>query len=313
MTPSSGQRTEWTRVIDKIAVLLKQGIQLSPEVMAFIDSTLAPSGPDELATLLKHGQSDEAASVLDLLFFPDEAFQRQLEPLLQRYPVSPADFDCFVEHLGRCKLSAHFVLPDGRGRLDLDMPASVLATFVSRLNPTRRLPVRLIEIVQQTVSPQKTDHIQVMLRNYRKALTAEQVQFLGAFFTKMSATGEPLIEHLAVILQVFDETARQISAYQALTEKKRTLISHLRHALKYEQRRRHHAMETLMLGGERMAHIHPEDTLRTIRCIDAVTLAVWGTVGDGGVEPSWQDFGSWDPDDDLASLIRRLDPKRFPG
>ena len=275
--------------------------------MAFIDSTIAPSTADHLATMLKNRDSSEAESVLELLFFPDEAFQIQLEPLLQRRPVIQTDLTDFIAHLGRYRLRTHLVLPDHRGTLDLEMPASVVATFVTRLNITRRLPRRLIQVIQESVPSHETDKIKVMLRNHRTLFTDDQVRFLDTFFKQMPTTGQPLGPHLAMVLQVFGETAGHVPVYQALTEKKRNLMRHLQAAMAFEQKRRRHAMETLMLGGERAAHIHPEDALRTISCIDTVTLAVFGTVGGMDIGPLQHAFEQGDADDKLTAIMRIFD------
>ena len=305
--PLSGDRTKCIALADKIVELLKKGIQLSTGVVEFIDSTTSPTSIDQLATILETRDSSDAETLLELLFFPDLAFQIKLEPLLQRHPLRKADIACLLEQLYQRKLWASFVFPDQEDQLVLEMPKSVVAPFVSRLNLTRQLPSRLVKEIQRTVALQTVDKVKVILRNFRTPLSDTQTDFLCRFFQKMTATGKPFCTHLEMVLQVMDETGAGMTIYQALMKKKRSLLHHLHSAIKFEERRRHHAMETLMLGGERVAHIHPADAMHTVALIDATALAVFGSTEVLPPKPFSRAVGRLSETDDMRSLMNIFD------
>ena len=116
---SSDDRTNAIKLADRIATLLKSGINLSTSVVEYIDSTMAPASIDELTAILENRASSEAESLLDLLFFPDMGFQVQLEPLLERYPVNQTGCACLLDQLNRRNLATRFVFPDAGGQMVL--------------------------------------------------------------------------------------------------------------------------------------------------------------------------------------------------
>jgi len=64
---------------DEIKKILGQGIDLNDDVVHYIDSTFSNPTVEELQTILADDSNCEKDSLMELLFFPDESMQVQLE------------------------------------------------------------------------------------------------------------------------------------------------------------------------------------------------------------------------------------------
>ena len=301
--PPSGDRAKCVALADRITGLLRDGIQVSSDIVDFIDATLSPASIDQLTTRLEDKASEEAETILELLFFPDETFQIALEPILQECSLQLDDLTCLLTQLHQRNLEARFIFPVDDQQLVLKMPKSGVASFVSRLNIAYRLPSVLLNEIKRSVPPETINEVLVILRNCRICLSKAQTDFLCIFFPKMAAIGYNFYEHLRMVLQVMDETDADITIYEALMKKKRTLLRHMQDAIKFEEKRRYHAMEILMLGGERAAHIHPDDALRTIALIDATAITVFGSTETMSSELLTRNIGPLQPTVDMKSIM----------
>ena len=78
------------QVAEKIIDILQRGLMINADTLHYIDSTFSNPSIGELEELLQDESSCETDSLIELLFFPDESVQLQLEEILQRYSVSKA-------------------------------------------------------------------------------------------------------------------------------------------------------------------------------------------------------------------------------
>jgi hypothetical protein len=138
----------------------------------------------------------EKESLLELLFFPDEAIQLQLEDLLERCNFQKKDEEAVWNYLYRRRLRIGFRFPDSRGPFELDLPPTAARRFIERLNISRQLPKGLAVAVDKYVGAEYKGRIKVKLRNARLALTENGVQFLADVFEKMDAESDPNFECL---------------------------------------------------------------------------------------------------------------------
>jgi hypothetical protein len=77
------------RLLTRIVGALENGGRLTDATLAYIETALFPPAADRLIALLTDESDCERDSLLDLIFFPDQAVQIELEPLLET-----AGFSC---------------------------------------------------------------------------------------------------------------------------------------------------------------------------------------------------------------------------
>ncbi|MFZ1201198.1 MAG: hypothetical protein WAO07_13615, partial [Desulfobacterales bacterium] len=70
------------RLAERIAQLLGAGIEAGPDLRAYIDATYAHPSPTDLKRILGDESDPDREGLLELIFFPDEPLQQNLEDLL---------------------------------------------------------------------------------------------------------------------------------------------------------------------------------------------------------------------------------------
>ena len=70
------------QVAQKIIDILQSELTLNADTLHYIDSTFSNPSIGELEELLQDESSCETDSLIELLFFPDESVQMQLEEVL---------------------------------------------------------------------------------------------------------------------------------------------------------------------------------------------------------------------------------------
>ena len=82
MTPSASPA-----ILDDLEAVLRRymadGITLTGDVRGFMTATFGDASADTLQTLLSDESNAERDSLLDLVFFPDQALQLAIEPVLE--------------------------------------------------------------------------------------------------------------------------------------------------------------------------------------------------------------------------------------
>ena len=76
---------------ERIAKILLEGIRLNSAAMHYIDSTFSNPSIDELKEIIADNSDCENDSLIELIFFPDESIQMQLEDILQSHDYSKKD------------------------------------------------------------------------------------------------------------------------------------------------------------------------------------------------------------------------------
>jgi hypothetical protein len=79
------------QLAEKIIDILRSGLTLNPDTLHYIDSTFSNPSIGELEELLQDESSCEADSLIELLFFPDEPVQIQLEEMLAEIRLQKQD------------------------------------------------------------------------------------------------------------------------------------------------------------------------------------------------------------------------------
>ena len=85
---------------------------------------------------------------MDLLFFPDESMQIQLEETLERHRPQNEDENKILTYLCRDPLQVTFRFEDDRGAIKLPIPEDVTRQFLVRLKISKHLDAELIESIR---------------------------------------------------------------------------------------------------------------------------------------------------------------------
>lgn len=264
------------KVAKKIIEILTSGLTINADTQHYIDSTFSNPSSDMLAALVKDEINCEADSLVELLFFPDESVQLQLEEMI--------DAVCFEKHDERAirdtvcsRLSqTRICLHGGRGSFVMAVIPSNVAKFVARLNLSRLLDPQLRSAIDKFVDQRLQNRCKVRLRNARRISSPEHILFLVDFFKKLQTAPAEFLDALDFILNFLDGLEDEADIFEALMARKRFYYRSLQKAKNLDIQLTKHNVETLLLKGKRLSYVDKADARKKIEIIDRISLAVFG-------------------------------------
>ena len=261
---------------DKIIEILNEGIHLSDEVIHYIDSTFSNPTIEALNNILQDDSNPEKESLVELLFFPDENTQVQLEELLEDNGFEREDEKKVLNYLCQKPLLIVFHFADKRGTFSLEIPETTAHQFVKRLNISKQLDRNLISTIKKKVGEHHASRFTVKIRNSRFTATDKALRFLGTFFEKWDTQTGGALKYMDFILSFLEEINQDADIFEALMKKKRFYLKHLKRAQKFEEQLLKNNIETLMLKGKIAAHIDKNQARENMEIIDRISHTVFG-------------------------------------
>lgn len=314
MTPSASPATS-----DDLEAVLRRymadGIALTGDVRDFMTATFGDASADTLRTLLSDASSAERDSLLDLVFFPDQALQLAIEPVLECHGLTEEAVSLIAARLKAAPVATGLCLPGVTDLVPTVMPAFLVDAFLARLNLPWQPAAALSEVITgldtHPLSPTH-DHedgrlrLRVHLRNAGLRQTPAQVLFLGDFFERLPLDDEDFVDKLDFMLVFLKEHEGITNFYQALMDRKKFLFRHL---LKNRQTTEWAArtnMETRIMAGVRPSYFDVHAAERSLALIDRIAMAVFGRTEWLDGSPRSVDLGNYAEPPDPAELVDRL-------
>ncbi|CAB5094815.1 hypothetical protein D3OALGB2SA_1553 [Olavius algarvensis associated proteobacterium Delta 3] len=291
---------------DQIRSLLREGIELSREVVEFIDSTYASPTAEELLTILNSESDSDRDTLLELIFSPDEHLQEKIEPLLTRHVFSLQSETTVLDLLKNQVPEAALIFPDARGRVAVIPPAWIIESMVSQLHISRQFPAALSTTIVESLRQPLRNRVRVRFRNLKADLTDPQIDCLCRYLSAADSQQASFFSNLNFLAQFLDGLNGGLDIYEALMQHKRTCRFHLQQALKQEKALAESNLETLLMRGERILHFDKDGLMRDIAAIDAISLAVFGKTEALLSKESTIQLGEYRDREDLNRLIKFL-------
>jgi len=274
---------------------LTGGIELSREVVDYIDSTLAPGSTEALESLLSEADSCETDAVIELIFFPDTSLQEKIEPIAEQAGLTESDLSEIKQALNRENIKARIRFPDQRQTLSLQVPSSAIDQLIARLHLTRQLDEHLARAISQAgLDARTTRQVRVKLRNARIAQSETQVNFLSRLIDRlaqqfdlnpktdaaetdtMESGAAEFWKTLDFVLYLLEQTETDADLFAALMAHKKLLIRAIQTAQKNQSALSSNTVEALIMQGVSIPSISIESARETIDRIDRTSLLVFG-------------------------------------
>ncbi len=263
---------------EKIKQIFRNGFVLSSNIMHYIDSTFSNPSINELEKIINDEHNCERDSLIELLFFPDESVQVELEELLEKEDFKKKDEEKVLSYILNKKLVITTIrFPESEGALKFFVPKLAAMQFISRLNISRKLNKRLLKAIDKFVSDKCRIPVKVRLRNAIVKLTENKIMFLCSFFKKLKVEENYFFKCLDFMLDFFAGLKDDRNILQSLEDRKGFYFQNLQKAARFEELLNKNNMEILISRGVRIPHISKQDAMHNIVIIDTITLAVYGT------------------------------------
>jgi hypothetical protein len=294
------------QLADRIIDILLSGLAIDAATLHYIDSTFSNPSIDELEELLQDESSCETDSLIELLFFPDESVQLQLEEMLQDIQFQKQDEQEIQNMVCTKAFQTRIRFPDGRGTLGMEVSPSNVAQFIMRLNLLRCLNPKLTASIAEHIPLTFQTRCRVRLRNTKPITSQNKVLFLQTFFEKLPIDSDEFWDDLDFILSFLDECKDEPDMFQALMAKKRFFFQSLQKAKNLDIQLTKHNVETLMLRGKRISYVDKTEARKKIRMIDRISLAVFGKTEFFDLMPAGEQSITLKGKEDIDKLIKEL-------
>ena len=270
---------------EEILKIFKKGLFLNPKATQFIDSTFLYPSAEEIQTILNDPDNCEREVLIQLIFFPDETVQLQLEPFLQKHPFSTQDESLLIDHI-KCNFQGLSIfLPNGRGSFSINAlnnsrdPTFIkdlaLEHFIFHLNCSKILPDKLIFAIDDHVPDDKTVLTKMRLRNARFDFSVKNTIWLSSFFEVAYKFNGIYDEVLKFAIEFVDNLAEKDDFYTKLMDLKKAYFKAIGKNTAFETQLQKSNMETLIMQGKRSAGIDTEMARKKIILIDRISYAVY--------------------------------------
>ncbi len=259
----------------RIAGILERGLILNDRVLHFMDTTFGSFLPQNIKEVVQDENCCERESLLELIFFPDEAIQAQLEDILCAGGYTEKDEIGIVDHLVGSIQSVELVFPDSFGKMKIAFSRESAIRFVSRLKISSTPNKELIRCVKKVVEPELAGLVLVKIRNAAPPRTETVIDFLSRFFQKIGSDRPDFSDCLSFILEFSQELGAESDIFQSLMKRKKSCIQAIKKAAEYEKQLAGYNMEIMILKGARNPCINVDETEKTIAVIDSISLSVF--------------------------------------
>ena len=264
------------QLAEKIRNVLGNGITIDGDVVHYIDSTFSNPTIEELQAILLDDSNCEKDSLIELLFFPDETMQLELEEMLENLQLGKQDENKVRDALCLESLQVNMRLLEGRGSLNLNLPYEVAPGFIARLHISKHLHEKLREAINKYAEEDTRFGYKVKIRNSRFSPGENNINFLCNFFEKLKPQSHDFSTCLDFVLSFMDELEEDRDLYQALVAKKRFYLRSLQKAKKLESQLQKNNLETLLSQGKRVILVNKADVRKKMLIIDRISRAIFG-------------------------------------
>jgi hypothetical protein len=294
------------QLADRIIDILQSGLTMNADTLHYIDSTFSNPSIGELEELLQDESNCETDSLLELLFFPDESVQLQLEDMLEDIQFQKQDEQKIRDMVCNKSFQTRIRFPDDRGTLGMEVTPLNVARFIAHLNLLRRLNPKLTASVSDYVPVTFQTRCKVKLRNTRPITSQSKILFLQAFFEKLQGDSDDFFDDLDFILSFLDECKDEPEMFQALIAKKRFYFQSLQKAKNLDIQLIKHNVETLLLRGKRVFYVDKADARKKIQMIDRISLAIFGKTEFFDLMPAGEQSIILEGKEDIDKLIKNF-------
>jgi hypothetical protein len=292
------------RLASRISEFFVNGLVLNDCTLRFMESTFGKATPEHLEAVIRDEKNCEKDSLLELIFFPDEMCQVQLEDLLIFEKV--ADQDQVIQQLEKMMDTVEICFPQDMKTVRVAFTRNLAEQLVSRLRICNNPDPELERSVRENVHPEQVGRVLVRIRNADLSKSPHIIRFLCDFFSRIDSDGEDFFQYVDFLMQftsVLDETK---DIFNALMERKKACIQAIQKAVAYERQLAKSTMEVMILKGDRNPCINMEEAGKTIEIINRISFNLFGRSDDPETVLKKVDLGECHPGEDLQRVIRLL-------
>lgn len=286
--------------------MLKEGIALSQNTLDVIESTFSLKSARDVQGALADPDRNDKETLVNFLFFPDEAFQSALEPFIENTVFEQEDVNRLAHELTEMTPFVRYIFPDNEAAVSFSMSFSEIKQFIYRLNLLKSPDSRLVEAIFDQPDKGWYFSARVKLRNARVIFSDRKIQWLALFLTKITSEYDDDLKMLDFAVAFLEQVDDKKDYFDELVRLKRSLMMSLDLYQRFADQLKSNNMETLMLRGIRVPSVNKEEAVNNITIIDDICNRMYGKTSPDREPVQDRDLGEYGGTDGLKDMIRLL-------
>lgn len=292
------------QLASRISEFFVKGIVLNDLTLRFMESTFGKATAEHLEAVIQDEKNCEKDSLLELIFFPDEMCQVQLEDLLtlERF----TDQEPVIQQLEKRMDAVEICFPKEMKTVRVDFTRDLAEQLVSRLRICNNPDQELERSVRENLHPEQVGRVLVRIRNADPPKSPHIIRFLCDFFSRMDSDRKDFLQYVDFLMQFTSELDETMDIFNALMERKKACMQAIQKAAAYEKQLARYNMEVMILKGDRNPCINIEEAEKTVEIINRISFSLFGQSDDPEMALRKVDLGECHPGEDLQRVIRLL-------
>jgi hypothetical protein len=251
------------------------GLRINDRDSHFILSTLPIDDLNQIDELIQDADSTEYDALMELIYFPDESTQINLEDQIESARFQLQDVNTILIHLMAVESDTHIFSPKGQFVLAFPTPESGARSFLQRLNLSRHLDPELSQTIEAVMDSMLATKHKVWIRNMTREPSKRDSQFLKRLFLKLGPQYQRLGRLVKFALRFLEETPAETELLQGLIQYKQRCLQHIQRLDRFESKRRNHNFETRIALGIREPHDDKQALMQKVIFLDEIGLAIF--------------------------------------
>ncbi|HPC42769.1 MAG TPA: hypothetical protein PLD91_17755 [Spirochaetota bacterium] len=267
-------------IAQAIIEFFSKGVTAGKDIVLFAESTLGIGNAAELANLLSEPDS-YGEGLVDLVFSPENALRKTIEPHIPFQGLSPSDMDA-VAAMVAYNLAMINVIFEGTGiTCAVTMNQLLVTEFTRKLNLSISLPFHSRNDFPEYLSDEAVIALRVLVRNSRYRSAAEHDRVI---ISLLKGLGRPtggddmslIADCLSLLLELFNGSQAACEGYAMLSAEKIRCEDILQKASQFGEYIARYSMEFLMANKVQPPAADIEDIRRKIYLLDLISTSVYG-------------------------------------
>ena len=250
--------------------ILEKGIVLNPDLLHHLDSAFGVCRASDIEKIFYNRKNCEREVILELIFYPDESMQIEIEPVLEKNNFFKNDEKNLVNFLLAKKIQIPVFFPTRSDTLEIYADAVILDSLVSRLNISKQINSKITTTVNCHIPEKIRPAVKVRLRNTRFRFHDNLIIFMDLFFKSEISKRSNFFEILDFLLNFLHEIKENNDISDSLNEKKEFYLQSLGNAAILHEQLKKNTMEIMTAQSIRIPAINVPDIKRKIRIIDQI-------------------------------------------
>lgn len=262
------------RLTDSLLQIFSAGFTLDRDAVHFLNSTYDIQSSEDFSGFISESDPDDLYTALELILFPREKDQIELEPVISGYDFSEKDLESLYNNLTKAIITTQLRYSEESCGAKVEIPHDILHLYILRLKLTSSPPPEFTSEIKNFTGSNHSS-VCVKLRNSRIGYNTNIKLFLSRYFTSTENSYDNLCK-LNIILLILEEAYEKCDIFNLFLNKREEYVRQIEAAKKLEEELKKSNFETMIMKGARISSGNIDELSRKLNVADSVLINIYG-------------------------------------